>query len=1042
MFPIMRLLLPQLDTSRASYGLKEKLIARIYIKVLNMPPSVAGNFPNVLVTVLEKRARVRASTGITIKAIHDKLDELVPLNGRSSRRGGGLRRGRDGRHHPDAEVDGLAQSDETDDHEDSGSSDDDEESGRRKLRKITPASAHAYDAASFADPVLAERVAIFEFFVANLTAEEQAWLVRVILKNVDIGVHETKILPLFHPDAYARYLVCMDLKAVVSDLRDPQTRITKHEPVVFTPFLPMLSSTAEPRTAARIMKDQKFWIETKYDGERSLVHMKDGKFMYWSRRGKNHTVDFGASAQTGRFTPHIIGCINNSVKSLILDGEMMVFDQLKKCFVPFVKLSSNSHFEPRFGGQGRYKAFDPMLKRNPCYVVFDILHLNGKCLIDLPLKKRYEILRQIITPKPGWMQISEHVEADSMKEIIAQLDHHMSLQEEGLIVKNPESAYCHNARSNSWLKIKADYVDGLADDIDVVMLGASYGDGRERKDTAGNLASFLCCIRDDRPSSDTEDRYMSICTVGGGFTRETLATLSLQDKGHWTPFNENRCPSWLVHPKGAKDRPDMIINPALARVAQVRGAQIVLSDAFAAGFTLRFPRFIRMRDDKGPRDAMTLSQFNARARADAKLMPQPTPHTVHDGHLLAGRHQADGADPSPSGYLPQTYGKQSSTRRRGGGMDRSGAVSNARTRMTDLFAGMEFLVLPSVGRSSRAMSHPPALAARAGSVPPGSNNASLTGSVLISSPVATAADLPLSGQVMQTADVTKHSLEAAISGHGGVCVQNALSSTGMIVSDYIDARVKNLINSNRYDVVKAKYILDCIAANQTIPLSPKYLLHSTPLTAKRMQENVDRFGDSYFEDLTDTSLRELLDSMPYTPPDLEAHVWTPGSPAFDEHLKRRRTMQEIHERYMPYVDAQICPGLLFSRTVVYLDRWPAARVHKTYMSDSSQLDPRHITVVDDAVERVTGWTDSPLELVALQVRAYGGIVTGSISAETTHVIVSAGDPSDAQTRGHVFRRILLAARQMHLRRFHIVLDSWVKSSIDHRFIADENEHSA
>ncbi|KAI8907593.1 hypothetical protein BC831DRAFT_494611 [Entophlyctis helioformis] len=883
MFPIMRLLLPQLDTSRASYGLKEKLIARIYIKVLNIAPgstdalallsyqvpahsdkSVAGNFPNVLVTVLEKRARVRASTGITIKAIHDKLDELVPLNGRSSRRGGGLRRGRDGRHHPDAEVDGLAQSDETDDHEDSGSSDDDEESGRRKLRKITPASAHAYDAASFADPVLAERVAIFEFFVANLTAEEQPGLCGSFSKMLTLGVHETKILPLFHPDAYARYLVCMDLKAVVSDLRDPQTRITKHEPVVFTPFLPML-----------------FGIETKYDGERSLVHMKDGKFMYWSRRGKNHTVDFGASAQTGRFTPHIIGCINNSVKSLILDGEMMVFDQLKKCFVPFVKLSSNSHFEPRFGGQGRYKAFDPMLKRNPCYV------------------KRYEILRQIITPKPGWMQISEH---------------------------NPESAYCHNARSNSWLKIKADYVDGLADDIDVVMLGASYGDGRERKDTAGNLASFLCCIR-GRPGRRQTLRTGTCRSAlwAAGHARDACHSVAAR-QGPLDAVQRKSVPV-MARPSKRRQRPARYdYQPALARVAQVRGAQIVLSDAFAAGFTLR------------ARDAMTLSQFNAymqrnggrmQARpweagstdgqgADAKLMHSQhrTLCTMATCLRVAIRRMA--LIQVRADICPRLMASNRQRRRRGGGMDRSGAVSKPNVR------------------------------------------SSLTGSVLISSPVATAADLPLSGQVMQTADVTKHSLEAAISGHGGVCVQNALSSTGMIVSDYIDARVKNLINSNRYDV-------------------PKYLLHSTPLTAKRMQENVDRFGDSYFEDLTDTSLRELLDLMPYTPPDLEAH-----------HLKRRRTMQEIHERYMPYVDAQICPGLLFSRTV-------AARVHRAYMSDSSQLDPRHITVVDDRLN------------------------------------------ADARAR---VSRILLAARQMHLRRFHIVLDSWVKSSIDHRFIADENEHSA
>jgi ATP-dependent DNA ligase len=87
-------------------------------------------------------------------------------------------------------------------------------------------------------------------------------------------------------------------------------------------------------------------------------------------------------------------------------------------------------------------------------VVFDILYLNGKCLLDIPLKDRRKYLCGLIDPKPNILQVIDHVEGTTQEDIVSTLEGILRNRGEGVIVKDPYAKYVPGARDNRCLKIK------------------------------------------------------------------------------------------------------------------------------------------------------------------------------------------------------------------------------------------------------------------------------------------------------------------------------------------------------------------------------------------------------------------------------------------------------------------------------------------------------------------------------------------------------------------------------------------------------------
>ena len=328
----------------------------------------------------------------------------------------------------------------------------------------------------------------------KMDAMEVKWLVRVILRKLPLGVGEVLLFKAMHHDAKSLYEVNANLEAVCEKLRDPKVQLHQLEVSLMTPFRPHLADRKEVKQVSGIMK--KFYIETKYDGERCQLHKRGDTFRYFSRNGQDFTQEYGETSDDPRmFSSVISSCLASSVQDIILDGEMMTWSKEQKCLL-------------QKGKQFNIRQMRNDDQHHQCLILYDILLLNGRLLSGLPLKERVAILEDVISPVEGRVEMCRRVLSSTVQEVQVELTAAIDRREEGLVLKDIESPYKPGARGGGgWIKVKPDYEGQLVDTLDLVILGGYYGSGRR----AGNISNFLMGV------SAGEKEFMSICKVGTGF---------------------------------------------------------------------------------------------------------------------------------------------------------------------------------------------------------------------------------------------------------------------------------------------------------------------------------------------------------------------------------------------------------------------------------------------------------------------------------------------------------------------------------------------
>ena len=365
------------------------------------------------------------------------------------------------------------------------------------------------------------------------------------------------------------------------------------------PFVAIKPMLASPENGVQgifnRIGEQKMSCEYKYDGERAQIHFvrtpQDGKVKVkiYSRNSENNTTKY----------PDIIAaineCIDSSVESCILDAEVVAIDPVSG------KIQSFQYLQHR----GRKDVRLDQVKIPVCVVLFDIIYLNGMSLLDESLRQRRAKLfgSGLFREVPSKWKFVEYLDSNDTTEIDAFFQRALAFGTEGLIVKllDDEAGYIPCKRSFSWLKLKKDYMEGLVDTMDLVPIGAYHGKGKR----TGVYGGFLLACFD----KETET-FQSICKLGTGFSDDQLEALSasLQDIVQDDPLPFYRYDT--------KDVPDVWLRPT--KVWEVRAADLSVSPRHYAGFdrvvegkgiALRFPRFIRERDDKAPADSTDSEQI-------------------------------------------------------------------------------------------------------------------------------------------------------------------------------------------------------------------------------------------------------------------------------------------------------------------------------------------------------------------------------------------------------------------------------------------------
>ncbi|KAF9767817.1 hypothetical protein IL306_014958 [Fusarium sp. DS 682] len=381
------------------------------------------------------------------------------------------------------------------------------------------------------------------------------------------------------------------------------------------PGVPLKPMLAKPTKAITEVLDrfegQTFTCEYKYDGERAQIHYvaKDApQEMNEASQGAAKEAAAGVASIFSRNSedlskkyPDILAKLHTWVKpdtkSFVLDCETVAWDVDEKKVLPFQQLMTRKKKD--------VKVEDVKVK--VCVFAFDLLYLNGEAVVEKALRERRELLQAAFNPVEGEFAFATHMNGQELDEIQVFLDESVKASCEGLMVKmldGTESGYEPSKRSRNWLKIKKDYLSGIGDSLDLVVLGAYYGKGKR---TSVYGAFLLACYN---PNSET---YETVCNIGTGFSEQVLEDLHTQ----LSEITIDRPKPFYSHSSGGQHQPDVWFEPRY--VWEVKTADLTLSPRYKAGakegvdpsgnkgISLRFPRFIRVRDDKKA-DAATTSR--------------------------------------------------------------------------------------------------------------------------------------------------------------------------------------------------------------------------------------------------------------------------------------------------------------------------------------------------------------------------------------------------------------------------------------------------
>ncbi|KAJ7244781.1 DNA ligase I [Mycena haematopus] len=377
-----------------------------------------------------------------------------------------------------------------------------------------------------------------------------------------------------------------------------------HDHCKLTPGVPLKPMLAKPTKAIGEVLDRfenkRFTCEYKYDGERAQVHrLADGTVGVFSRNSEDMSKKYPDLME------QLPGCIKDSTESFVLDCEAVAIDRTTGKLMPFQELSRRKRKD--------VKVEDIQVR--VCLFAFDLLYLNGEPLLKKSLQERRELLRKHFQVVAGEFDFAKSSDGETTDEIQAFLEQSVKDGCEGLMVKMLEtdaSFYEPSRRSINWLKLKKDYLAGVGDSLDLVVVGGYYGKGK-RTDVYG--AFLLACY-------DAEsEQFQTICKIGTGFSEEVL-------QSHYDVLKPLELTKVRGDIKVGGAKPDVWFEPQV--VWEVLTADLSLSPVYMAaqglveerGISLRFPRFVRIRDDKSAEDATGPEQiaemYESQALAQSK----------------------------------------------------------------------------------------------------------------------------------------------------------------------------------------------------------------------------------------------------------------------------------------------------------------------------------------------------------------------------------------------------------------------------------------
>ncbi|MBI5445085.1 MAG: ATP-dependent DNA ligase [Deltaproteobacteria bacterium] len=403
----------------------------------------------------------------------------------------------------------------------------------------------------------AERTRRLSALFGRATAAEQEFLIRLVLGELRQGALEGFLVEAVarasrvNPAEVRRALmVAGDLEPVaVAALTRGREGLAGYAVEVFRPLQPMLAQPAADLDAA-LARLGEAALEWKLDGVRVQVHKAGGDVHIFTRRLNDVTPAVPELVEVARALP---------ARELVLDGEVLLLnpDGGPRPFQTTMARFGRKENEPGLAGE----------RLTPYF--FDCLYLDGQALDPLPESERFRALQGVLPPESV---VPRLVTADP-GEAEAFLREALRRGHEGLMAKDPGSAYEAGRRGWSWLKVKE------AHTLDLVVLAAEWGHGRRSE----WLSNLHLGGRDPITGG-----FVMLGKTFEGLTDEVLRwqTKRLQEL------------AVARDPRTVYVRPELVVEIAFSGVQE--------SPRYPAGLALRFARVKRYRPDKPAGEADTI----------------------------------------------------------------------------------------------------------------------------------------------------------------------------------------------------------------------------------------------------------------------------------------------------------------------------------------------------------------------------------------------------------------------------------------------------
>lgn len=453
-----------------------------------------------------------------------------------------------------------------------------------ETRAFTLGDLHRFfsDLAETAAPT--EKLELLIQTLGRLTPRSAKYLIKILTGDLRIGLRdglvEEAIAASTGVSAAAireANLLCGDITAVVQaacagELSSISLRI-------FHPLQCMLASP-EPTAAAILQRLQApVWLEEKYDGIRCQLHKQGVRVELYSR---------DLNRMTDQFPDLVRGAARQLQGDCILDGELLAWRDGRA--LPFSELQKR--LNRRLDGDDLFLGEEIPL----VFSAFDLLWLDGKALQSEQLSTRRDQLVTLLArgPAGSTVRLAPVTRAHDAVEIEAAFLAARRRGNEGLMAKDPASAYTPGRRGLAWLKLKKAYAT-----LDVVVVAAELGHGKRR----GVLSDYTFAVRDTKSGE--------LRTLGKAYSGLTDAELA-QLTDH---FLAN-----TIEQRGRLRRvvPDTVLEIAFDRIQP--------SARHDSGLALRFPRIVRIRSDKTAADIDSLETCLRLAEGSASGSADTAPY--------------------------------------------------------------------------------------------------------------------------------------------------------------------------------------------------------------------------------------------------------------------------------------------------------------------------------------------------------------------------------------------------------------------------------